>query len=134
VLLVEDESMVAMMVEQILTELGLCVVGPYGTIGDALQAVRESPVDAALLDINLGGQSVYPVVDFLTAKGIPTAFISGYGAESVDRRYGHIPLIQKPIDRQALLNLFNSPGNADDAAMLGREQDLPARTDRKWHG
>ena len=120
VLLVEDESMVAMMVEQVLTELGLCVVGPYGTIDDALQAVRESPVDAAILDINLGGQSVYPLVDFLTTRGVPTAFISGYGAESVDRRYGHIPLMQKPIDRQVLLNLFNSIGNAEDAAMFGR--------------
>jgi len=131
VLLVEDESMVAMMVEQVLTELGLCVVGPYGTIGDALQAVRESPVDAAILDINLGGESVYPVVDFLTARGVPTAFISGYGVESVDRRYGHIPLMQKPIDRQALLRLFNSLADADDAAMSGRAQDLPARTDTK---
>lgn len=130
VLLVEDESMVAMMVEQVLTEFGLCVVGPYGTISDALQAVRESPVDAAILDINVGGQSVYPVVDFLAARGVPTAFISGYGAESVDRRYGHIPLMQKPIDRQVLLNLFNSPVGADDATMSGRAQD-PARTDAK---
>jgi PAS domain S-box-containing protein len=131
VLLVEDESMVAMMVEQVLTELGLCVVGPYGTIGEALQAVRERPVDAAILDINLGGQSVYPVVDLLAARGVPTAFISGYGAESVDRRYGHIPLMQKPIDRQALVNLFNALGDADGAAMSGRAQDLPVRTDAK---
>jgi DNA-binding NtrC family response regulator len=120
--------MVAMMVEQVLTELGLCVVGPYGTIDDALQAVRESPVDAAILDINLGGQSVYPLVDFLTTRGLPTAFISGYGAESVDRRYGHIPLMQKPIDRQILLNLLNSIGDAEDAAKFGR---APASTDAK---
>jgi DNA-binding NtrC family response regulator len=116
--------MVAMMVEQVLTELGLCVVGPYATIEDALQAVRESPVDAAILDINLGGQSVYPLVDFLTTKGVPTAFISGYGVESVDRRYGHIPLMQKPIDRQVLLNLLNSIRDAKDATMFGRAQDL----------
>jgi PAS domain S-box-containing protein len=134
VLLVEDESMVAMMVEQVLTELGLCVVGPYGTIDDALQAVRESPVDAAILDINLGGQSVYPLVDFLTTRGVPTAFISGYGVESVDRRYGHIPLMQKPIDRQVLLNLFNSIRDAEDAIMFGRAQDLPASADAKQHG
>ena len=95
-----------------------------GLSSDALQAVRESPVDAAILDINLGGQSVYPLVDFLTTKGVPTAFISGYGVESVDRRYGHIPLMQKPIDRQVLLNLLNSIRDAKDATMFGRAQDL----------
>jgi PAS domain S-box-containing protein len=103
VLLVEDESMVAMMVEQVLTELGLCVAGPCGTIGEALRAANEISVDAAILDINLGGQSVYPVVDLLIAKGVPIAFISGYGTESVDSRYAHIPLMQKPIDRRVLL-------------------------------
>ena len=108
--------MVAMMVEQVLAEFGISVVGPYGTIDDAMCAASEISVDAAILDINLGGQSVYPVVDLLMAKGVPTAFISGYGAESVDRRYEHIPLMQKPIDRQVLLDLFNSIRDADDAA------------------
>ena len=107
--------MVAMMVEQVLAEFGLSVVGPYGTIDDAMHAASEISVDAAILDINLGGQSVYPVVDLLMANGVPTAFISGYGAESVDRRYEHIPLMQKPIDRQVLLDLFSSVRDADDA-------------------
>ena len=75
-----------------------------------MRAASEIPLDAAILDINLDGQSVYPVVDLLMAKGVPTAFISGYGAESVDRRYEHIPLMQKPIDRQVLLDLLNLVG------------------------
>ena len=128
VLLVEDESMVAMMVEQVLTEFGLCVIGPYGTIDNALRAASEIPLDAAILDINLGGQSVYPVVDLLIAKGVPTAFISGYGIESVDGRYAHIPLMQKPIDRQALLNLFNLRGDADDV-VISDAQGAPAARD-----
>lgn len=129
VLLVEDESIVAIMVEEVLTELGLCVVGPYGTIGEALRAANEIPVDAAILDINLGGQSVYPVVDLLVEKGVPIAFISGYGAESVERRYSHIPLIQKPIDRQVLLDLFDLYGDAGDVAMSDAAQDAAAARD-----
>jgi two-component system, chemotaxis family, sensor kinase Cph1 len=119
VLLVEDESMVAMMVEQVLAEFGLRVVGPYGTLDDAIRAATDTPLDAAILDINLDGQSIYPVVDLLMSKGVPTAFISGYGAESVDRRYEHIPLVQKPIDRQVLLDLFNLVGEVDDADFRG---------------
>ena len=121
VLLVEDETMVAMMVENVLAEFGLRVVGPYGTIDDAMQAASETPLDAAILDINLDGQSVYPVVDLLMANGVPTAFISGYGAESVDRGYEHIPLMQKPIDRQVLLDLFNLVGEAADAVVADSE-------------
>ena len=116
VLLVEDEAMVAMMVEQVLTELGLCVIGPCGTLREALRAANETPVDAAILDINLNGQVVYPVVDLLIAKGVPVVFVSGYGRESVDSRYSHIPLVQKPIDRRALLELFDLCGDAGDVA------------------
>ena len=125
VLLVEDELMVAMMVEKVLAEFGFRVVGPYGTIDDAMQAASEIPLDAAIVDINLDGHSVYPVVDLLMAKGVPTAFISGYGAESVDHRYEHIPLLQKPLDRQALLELFNLAGRAGDLAGTETEANAP---------
>ena len=132
VLLVEDEAMVAMMVEKVLAEFGLHVVGPYGTIDDAMRAASEIPLDAAILDINLDGQSVYPVVDVLMANGVPTAFISGYGAESVDRRFEHIPLVQKPIDRQVLLDLFNLVGKEKDPVSADGETDASiARTDSK---
>ena len=127
VLLVEDESMVAMMVAQVLAEFGISVVGPFGTIDEAMCAASEISVDAAILDINLGGQSVYPVVDLLMAKGVPTAFISGYGAESVDPRYEQIPLMQKPIDRQVLLDLLNFIPDADDAAKEDGKTDWTHR-------
>jgi two-component SAPR family response regulator len=111
-----------MMVEKILAEFGLSVVGPYGTLDDAMRAATETRLDAAILDINLEGQLVYPVADFLMAKGVPTAFISGYGGESVDRRYEHIPLMQKPIDRRMLLHLFNLVGDAEDVTNTEREE------------
>jgi two-component SAPR family response regulator len=113
--------MVAMMVKKVLAEFGLRVVGPFGTVDDAMRAASETSLDAAILDINLDGQSVYPVVDVLLANGVPTAFISGYGAESVDRRFKHIPLMQKPIDRQVLLHLFNLAGDAKDSTNTERK-------------
>ena len=62
-MLVEDESTVALMVEEFLSELGLRVVGPFGSVDDAMRALRETSLDAAVLDINLGNESVYPVAD-----------------------------------------------------------------------
>ena len=115
VLLVEDESTVALMVEEFLSELGLRVVGPFGSVDDAMRALRETSPDAAVLDINLGNKSVYPVADVLLEKKVPVAFISGYGAEAVDPRYAHLPLVQKPIDRRVLVDLFSPYGVIGDS-------------------
>jgi two-component sensor histidine kinase/CheY-like chemotaxis protein len=128
VLLVEDEAMVVMMVEEVLNELGLRMIGPYGTVDEALRAVRESSVDAAVLDINLEGRSVFPVVDLLLEKRVPVAFISGYGAESLDSRYAHIPFVQKPIDRRILIELFTSCGDAGGDT-ISEKPDAPAARD-----
>jgi PAS domain S-box-containing protein len=120
VLLVEDESTVALMVEEFLSELGLRVVGPFGSVSDALRALRETSLDAAVLDINLGNESVYPVADVLLEQKVPVAFISGYGAEAVDPRYAHLPLVQKPIDRSALVDLFSPYGVIGDSLTTSR--------------
>jgi two-component sensor histidine kinase/CheY-like chemotaxis protein len=117
VLLAEDESMVAMMVEETLAELGFCVIGPYGTLAEAMRAASNAHLDAAILDINLGGQLVYPVADILGSKGVPVVFVTGYGMESIETRYTDIPLLQKPLDRRTLQDLFDTSGNADAAAM-----------------
>jgi PAS domain S-box-containing protein len=106
VLLVEDESLVAMMMAEALVELGLTVIGPYCNTAEATQAVNDIPVGAAILDINLGREMVYPVADELEARGIPFAFVTGYGSEGVDRRYSAVPVLLKPVDKNALQNLF----------------------------
>ena len=62
-----------------LAELGLSVVGPYSTLAKAVAAAGEREVDAALLDVNLSGETVYPVADILASKNVPFAFITGYG-------------------------------------------------------
>jgi CheY-like chemotaxis protein len=106
VLLVEDESIVAMMMAEALIELGFRVIGPYSTVAEVMAAKVEMHVDAAILDINLGDELVYPLADVLNANCVPLVFVTGYGIESIDPRYVHVPLLQKPIDRKALQDLF----------------------------
>ncbi len=112
VLLVEDEALVAMMMRDILLELGLSVAGPFCTPAEAVAAARDDGVDAAILDVNLGGELIYPVADALAARGVPFVFVTGYGAESIDGRFAHVPILQKPIERQVLQHLFVAPRNA----------------------
>jgi two-component sensor histidine kinase/DNA-binding response OmpR family regulator len=113
VLLVEDEALVAMMIQESLTECGHSVVGPISRASDALQAAKESDYDAAILDINLGDGMAYPVADIVSARGVPFVFVTGYEADTIDERFSDIPILQKPIERQMLERLFlPSPGVA----------------------
>jgi PAS domain S-box-containing protein len=106
VLLVEDEALVAMMIQECLTECGHSVLGPIGRASDALDAAKEGDFDAAILDINLGDGMAYPVAEILSARGVPFVFLTGYEAETVDDRFSHVPILQKPIERQMLEKIF----------------------------
>jgi PAS domain S-box-containing protein len=97
ILLVEDEPLVAMMMNGFLDQLDCRVVGPCNTPLEALAFLRENLVDAAILDINLGGETVYPVADALSRLGVPFAFVTGYGGESVDDRFSQVKRLEKPI-------------------------------------
>ena len=98
VLVVEDEMMIAMLVEDMLAELGCSVVGPAHALEAALDLARtEVEIDAALLDVNLAGQPVFAVADALRAKGVPAIFSTGYGdagLRDVDRG---AQVLQKPF-------------------------------------
>jgi len=98
VLVVEDEMMIAMLVEDMLSELGCAVVGPAHALDAALDlAMTEEGLDAALLDVNLAGQPVFAVADALRKKGVPAIFSTGYGdagLRDVDRGS---PVLQKPF-------------------------------------
>ena len=98
-LVVEDEALVAMLVEDTLQALGCICVGPAGSVAQALDLLEREAVDLALLDVNLGGgESSYPVADALVARGIRFIFVTGYGAPGVDRRYDPAHVLQKPFD------------------------------------
>jgi PAS domain S-box-containing protein len=115
VLLVEDEALVAMMIQECLAESGHSVIGPISRASDALQVAKDADYDAAILDINLGDGMAYPVADILSARGVPFVFVTGYEADTIDERFRAVPILQKPIERQMLEQLF-LPGPSVAAA------------------
>jgi DNA-binding response OmpR family regulator len=88
VLIVEDEALVALLIEEALSEFGCVAVGPCSTLAEALGAAATETFDLALLDINLFGEKVYPVAYALAERQIPFLLMSGYGAAGIppDRR------------------------------------------------
>lgn len=108
IMIVEDEALVAMVLNDQLEELGLSIVATCANVPEAIKAIDDSAPDAAILDVNLGGQLVYPVADRLIDRGIPFVFITGYGRESIDSRYSSIQVLEKPVDLQALEGVFPS--------------------------
>ena len=105
-LLVEDEALVAMMIQETLTEFGFQVVGPSARHPRRRWSRKDGHFDAAVLDINLGDGLVYTVAEILAARGVPFVFVTGYDADSVDSRFRAIPVLQKPIEREMLQKIF----------------------------
>jgi CheY-like chemotaxis protein len=97
ILIVEDEALIAMMVEDFLEELGWKVVGWAGGIERALAMARDADIDAALLDVNLGGQNSFAVADILSGRHIPFVFATGYGTDGVADRFRDVPTLTKPF-------------------------------------
>ena len=102
VLLVEDEMMVAGMLQRMLGDLGYAVVGPATDVDEAMAMIGGGGIDAAVLDINLDGEMSYPVADELTSRGIPFVFSTGYGGEDLPDGYEGVPLLKKPFRRSGL--------------------------------
>ena len=95
VLLVEDESLVAMLGEDMLHDLG-CEVEVAMRLDKAIALARGADLDMAILDVNLGDARSYPVADALFERGIPFIFATGYGLSGIEPAYGAIPVMQKP--------------------------------------
>jgi PAS domain S-box-containing protein len=102
ILLVEDEPLVSMMLADMLSDLGHTVDGPYSRISDAMRSARNGSLRAGVLDINVGGEPIYCLADELTRRNIPFVFVTGYSADSVDARFSHVPIVQKPVEQRIL--------------------------------
>lgn len=102
ILLVEDESLVALMVEDIIVQQGFSVAGPYTGLDEAMRAIDGEHFAGAILDINLAGESVFPLADILSDRQIPFLFMTGYGAERLESRFSDIAVLQKPVEAQAV--------------------------------
>lgn len=102
ILIVEDESLILLTLQNIVEGLGCILAGSAFRSDAAIAIIAAGPVDAALLDVNLGnGQTSYPVAEVLAARGIPFAFLTGYGATNVRADY-NAPVLPKPIDERNL--------------------------------
>jgi CheY-like chemotaxis protein len=103
-LVVEDDYLVAMDLADELTDHGAEVVGPAGSVEEALALVAaDSAIDGAVLDINLRDEKVYPVAEALRSRGIPFVFTTGYDAWLVPEAYAAVRRLAKPVDIRALV-------------------------------
>jgi CheY-like chemotaxis protein len=118
-LVVEDEAMVAMLVEDMLTDLGCVVAAVAGSVAAAIAVAGrcDAVFDGALLDVNLGGEMVFPVADTLAARGVPFLFATGYGRAGIEARFVSAPVISKPFG-------FDSLRTALSGLKTQRRQDV----------
>jgi DNA-binding response OmpR family regulator len=97
ILIVEDEMLVAMLIEDAVADLGHEIVGPAMRLETAMVAASDEQVDFAILDINLAGKQSFPVADKLRERGIPFLFASGYGKAGLIDPYLNAAILQKPF-------------------------------------
>jgi CheY-like chemotaxis protein len=102
VLLVEDESMVSLLVEDMLKSLGCAIVWQASNLAEAAIALRNNAPDVAVLDLNLDGELVEPVAEQLAGERIPFVFATAYGRQSVPERWASRLVIQKPFRSETL--------------------------------
>jgi CheY-like chemotaxis protein len=102
VLIVEDEILVAMMIEDALAGLGVELIKTAGTIEEALAQAEKGQFDCALLDVHLHGREVYPVADVLAARAVPFVFATGYGKSALPEKYRSRPALPKPFTPEDL--------------------------------
>lgn len=107
ILVVEDEALLALYLEDMLADLGADVVGPSCTLAAGLALAEAEALDAAVLDVNLGGARSFPVADRLRARGVPYVFATGYAREVTGDDHG-APVVAKPYDEARI-----------EAALLG---------------
>ena len=97
ILVVEDEFLLALEVEATLLSFGCSVVGPFAKLSKALDAARRTALDAAVLDINLAGDMVYPLADLLSSRGVPFVFLTGYVSSDIPERFRAFLRLPKPL-------------------------------------
>lgn len=98
ILIVEDEFLVAMLLEDLLTEMGHQVIGTFAQVDEAMKFANQADVNFAILDINLAGATSFPVAEILRRRGIPFLFASGYGSTGLASAFENELTLQKPYE------------------------------------
>lgn len=102
ILIIEDEVLIGVLLEDMLEDLGYAVVGTIARIDEAMTRLAVADFEAAVLDLNLNGQSSLPVADDLIARGVPIVFVTGYGQHGLPEQYRHVPVLKKPFRQEDL--------------------------------
>ena len=109
VLVLEDETLVSMMVEDMLMDLGCEIVGPFARLDQAITAVNAgAQVDLALLDVNLGGERSFPLAEILAEKGVPFVFTTGYDESGMPDPWRGRPSLRKPFMMHEMSTVLKS--------------------------
>ena len=118
ILIAEDDALIAMDLADTLEALGYAVVGPVASVAAALAQAEDiaSPLDGALLDLDLRGELSHPVANALDRRGVPFAFTSGYAAEMIDPAFQAHPCLLKPIEQAMLVSVLKAFGSGERAA------------------
>ncbi|MEX2403435.1 MAG: response regulator [Balneolales bacterium] len=106
ILLVEDEFLVGLNIQSTLTNAGFEVFGPALNAQAALKLIAENDFDAAVLDVNLGGQSSDGIASKLAALDIPFLLLTGYDRENLPTELANAPLMEKPFDENELVEMI----------------------------
>ncbi len=102
ILVVDDEPLISMLMEDWLTELGCEVVGPAASVADGLELARDTELDGAILDVNLGNETCYALADTLRSRGVPLAFATGDGSLGDVSDFQDPIVVSKPFDFAAI--------------------------------
>ena len=97
ILVVEDDMMIAVIIEEVLQNLGCVVIGPVGKLDTALRLANEEVLDAAILDVTIRGGETFPVAERLQARGVPFALASGYGDWALPEAFQNQARLTKPF-------------------------------------
>jgi CheY-like chemotaxis protein len=108
ILVVEDEAVIAMLVEDMVLDFGSEVVGPAAKMDEALRLASHAALDAAILDVNVSGAVVFPVADVLRSRGVPIIFATGYGSGGLPPRFQKDPALSKPFSFEALAEALHT--------------------------
>jgi CheY-like chemotaxis protein len=108
ILVVEDESLIALLIVDALEEAGAFIVGPCYTLAECLKAARGGEIDVAVLDIDLSGEDVFPAAEELRGRNIPFVFHTAHGErEELRSRFGDVPVCRKPMSMDELVQVLN---------------------------
>lgn len=108
IVLVEDETVVSFLIEDMLKELGCANIWHASGVRQAMAILRDRQPDAAVLDVNLAGEPGYPIAEHLESARIPFLFATGYGRHGIPDQWAAKPTIQKPFRYDTLATVLGS--------------------------